>query len=158
VAGQISPERKGVYYLGMALIVVGFISFGSTFFSFASQFGHPGRDFGAFGSSVMLRGVLGVVLIGLGGFLMNIGRAGVAGSGLLLDPERTRRDVEPWSRMAGGVVKDALDAADIKMGSQKSGEPMAFDDELRRLRKLRDDQIISDEEFALKKKQILERA
>lgn len=106
----------------------------------------------------MLRGVLGVVLIGLGGFLMNIGRAGVAGSGLLLDPERTRRDVEPWSRMAGGVVKDALDAADIKMGSQKSGEPMAFDDELRRLRKLRDDQIISDEEFALKKKQILERA
>jgi hypothetical protein len=158
VTRQISPERKGAYYFGMALIVVGFLSFASTFFSFASQFGHPGRDFERFGSSVMMRGVIGVALIGMGGFLMKMGRVGMAGSGILLDPERAREDVEPWSRMAGGVVKDALDEADIKPGGQKSAEPMSFDEELRRLRKLRDEQIISEDEYAAKKKQILERA
>ncbi len=154
---QISPERKGVYYFGMALIVIGFISFLSTFFSFASQFEHPGRNFEHFGSSVMFRAVIGVLLIGMGGFLMKTGQVGLAGSGIVLDPEKARGDVEPWSRMAGGVIKDALDAADIKLADQKSAELMSFDEELRRLRQLRDEQIISEDEYVTKKKQILER-
>ncbi len=39
---------------------------------------------------------------------MNVGARGAAGSGLVLNPEGARKDLEPWSRMAGGVAQDAL--------------------------------------------------
>lgn len=32
-----------------------------------------------------------------------------AGSGVILDPEKAKEELEPFSRMAGGMVKDALD-------------------------------------------------
>jgi hypothetical protein len=40
---------------------------------------------------------------------------GKAGSGLVLDPQQAREDVEPWSRMQGGVIKDTLDEAGINL-------------------------------------------
>ncbi len=55
-----------------------------------------------------LRAFGGVVLITIGVLLMNIGAKGWAGSGVVLDPDRARKDVEPWSRMGGGVLNDAL--------------------------------------------------
>ena len=51
---------------------------------------------------------------------------GLAGSGVVLDPEKAREDVEPWSRMAGGVVKDALDESGIQVG-RPDGDEMDFD-------------------------------
>ena len=36
-----------------------------------------------------------------------------AGSGVVLDPEKARKDVEPWSRMGGGVVQDALSEIEV---------------------------------------------
>jgi len=38
----------------------------------------------------------------------------------VLDPEKAREDLEPYSRMAGGMVKDAMDEAAVKLGG---GEP-----------------------------------
>jgi hypothetical protein len=38
-----------------------------------------------------------------------IGARGLAGSGVVLDPEKARGDLEPYTRMAGGMLKDALD-------------------------------------------------
>ena len=38
---QISPERKAMYYGGMAASGVGFLMFISTFFLFAANFGKP---------------------------------------------------------------------------------------------------------------------
>ena len=87
---------------------------------------------------------------------MNLGRRGLAGSGAILDPGRARTDLEPWSRMAGGMAKDALDEAGVSLG--KSSTSLPFDDELRRLHRLREEKLISDEEYEAKKKQILERA
>ena len=42
----------------------------------------------------------------------------MAGSGVVLDPEKARQELEPYSRMAGGMVKDALDEADVNLGGK----------------------------------------
>jgi hypothetical protein len=154
---QIPPERKAIFYIGMAVGVIGFLLFISTFFSAASSFG----DFTNFeqrGRSMGTRAVLGMVMMIAGGIMVGIGRMGLAGSGVKLDPEEARRDVEPWARMTGGVIKDALDEADIKLGSQPSGDELPFDERLRRLQKLRDDKLISEQEYESTKKKILESA
>jgi len=83
---------------------------------------------------------------------------GAAGSGIVLDPERAREDVEPWARMAGGVVKDALDEAGIASGQHQHADALPFDEQLRRLHKLREEGILSEAEYEAKKKQILEQA
>ena len=154
---QISPERKGIYYLGTTLMVVGFLTFGSVFITAALHFG----DFSNFeerGRSMMLRAFSGIGLIVLGGVFAGVGRMGAAGSGVILDPEKAREDVEPWSRMTGGVVKDVLDEAGISLGQNKEGAALPFDEQIRRLHQLRQDGMISEEEYLAKKKQILEKA
>jgi uncharacterized OB-fold protein len=50
--------------------------------------------------------------------LRRIGARGVAGSGLVLDPDKAREELEPYSRMAGGMVKDALEEADVSLGAR----------------------------------------
>lgn len=123
---QVSTERKALYYVGMALVVVGLGLFVSTFFAAHSAI---------FGSSVesalarvpeLQRNVLdptrplgGMALMVIGGLLMNLGRRGPAGAGLILDPERARRDLEPLSRMGGGMLKDALDEANVDLGQDR---------------------------------------
>src|SRR5687768_8458124 len=116
---QIPPERKVVYYIGLGVAAAGFLAFISTFFSAAASFG----DFSNFTErtrSMATRSVVGMVMMIGGGILAGIGRAGLAGSGIKLDPEEARRDVEPWSRMTGGVVKDALDEAGIQLGGKSA--------------------------------------
>jgi hypothetical protein len=154
---QIPPERKAIFYIGMAVAVIGFLCFISVFFSEASNFG----DFTNFkqrGRSMGARAVVGMVMMFAGAIMTSIGRMGLAGSGVKLDPEEARRDVEPWARMTGGVVKDAMDEAGIKLGDQPSGEQLPLDQRLRRLQKLRDDNLISEEEYESTKKKILESA
>ncbi|WP_237763974.1 SHOCT domain-containing protein [Terrimicrobium sacchariphilum] len=154
VRRQISPQRKVVFYIGMALLVAGALLFLSTFLSAALHFG----DFSNFADrsrSMILRAVVGALMIVVGGVLQSVGRAGLAGSGLKLDPEEARRDVEPWARMGGGVVRDILDEAGISPGAKPESEVLTFDEKLRRLQKLRDDGLISAEEFEDTKKRIL---
>lgn len=154
---QIPPGRKGIFYFGMIIGGIGFLFFISTFFSAASSFG----DFTNFqerGRSQGRRAVGGMIMMMIGSVMVGVGRMGLAGSGIKLDPEEARRDVEPWSRMTGGVVKDALDEAGIKLGSQSPLDNLPFDERLRRLQKLRQDGLISDQEYEITKKQILEKA
>src|SRR3954447_13512249 len=102
---QIPPGRKAVYHVGMVLAALGALSFISTFFTFAAHFG----DFSNFeenARSGMFRAIGGMVLMIVGGVLMGVGRAGAAGSGILLDPQKAREDLEPWNRMRGGMVND----------------------------------------------------
>lgn len=114
---EISGERKTAYYVGTGLMVVGGILFASTFVTFAMSFG----DFSNFESNAqsgMLRAFGGVALLFLGGAIRGVGARGLAGSGVVLDPERARQELEPYSRMAGGMAKDALEEADVKLGSR----------------------------------------
>jgi hypothetical protein len=114
----ISEERKTAYYLGAALMVVGGLLFASVFITFAIHFG----DFSNFEShakSSMIRAFAGMGLLIAGGMIRGIGARGLAGSGLVLDPDKAREDLEPYSRMAGGMVKDALDEAKIDLGGKQ---------------------------------------
>ncbi|MBX3462961.1 MAG: zinc ribbon domain-containing protein [Planctomycetes bacterium] len=112
---QISEGRKFAYYAGMALIVVGFLLFVSVFVTGAMQFGDF-TDFHGRAQSSMFRALGGMALMVGGSVLRTVGARGIAGSGVVLDPKRARRDLEPWSRMGGGMVKDALEEADVKLG------------------------------------------
>lgn len=121
MARNISPERKGLYYIGMGLIVLGAIIFGSIFVSFGSRltgFGPVFSEVGSIMSMMITRGFGGMALMIVGGIMCRIGARGLAGSGVVLDPEKARQDLEPYSRMAGGMVKDALDEAEVKLGGK----------------------------------------
>jgi len=109
---QIPPERKAIYYVGMALFVIGILLFLSTFFTFMMNFGNF-ENFADNARSDGIRAFGGMFLMIVGGIIMGIGARGLAGSGIILDPEKARADVEPWSRLGGGVVQDALSEVGI---------------------------------------------
>ena len=180
-----------MYYLGMALIVLGFVLFIAPMF-FGPMFPHhtslssgvvfkdsngkvippppgfplesipaPARSFSDIESdnhSTMIQCLFAMFIALAGGIMTNIGQRGLAGAGVVLDPEAARRDVEPWSRMAGGMLKDALDEADIKLSSQPGTDKMPFDERLHRLQQLRQEGLVSEPEYEAAKKKILENA
>jgi hypothetical protein len=114
---KISQERKVAYYIGMGLMILGGILFASTFVTFIAHFG----DFSNFESrakSDAARAFGGMAFLIIGGFVRGIGARGLAGSGMVVDPEKARQELEPLSRMAGGMVKDALDAAVVNFGGK----------------------------------------
>lgn len=175
---QISPGRQVVFYFGVGLSVLGFVVFISVFFSAAGGMGEMrGVESGM--SSMMMRAIAGMVMMMVGGVMTGIGRMGLAGAGVVLDPELARRDVEPWARMAGGVVKDAMDEAGVRLGGGEKGAAAAeggaadraagmervegvdasalpIDERLRRLEKLRAEGLVSAEEYSAARKRILE--
>ncbi len=115
MAKKISEERQAAYYLGMVLMVIGGILFISVFITGALNFG----NFNNFESQVQssaLRAIGGMMLLIVGSIIRGVGARGLAGSGVVLDPEKARDELEPYSRMTGGMVKDALDEADIDLG------------------------------------------
>ncbi len=110
---NISEGRKTTYYIGMGVAGLGGLIFFSSFL-----FVGIGMLSGSFGMAKMMviTGPLGMFLLIAGGVIRGIGAKGLAGSGIILDPEQAREDVEPWSRMTGGVIKDALDESGINLG------------------------------------------
>ncbi len=150
---NISPKRQGLYYFGMMLVVIGLLLFLSTFVSFISHFGDF-TDFAGRARSGGIRALGGIICIGIGQFIMHLGRSGVAGSGLKLDPQEARRDLEPWSRMSGGILKDTLDEAGVDLSGQS--QEMPFDEQMRRLEALKRDELISEAEYAAAKSKILQ--
>ena len=114
---QISEGRKAAYYGGMVLTILGALSFGSVFVTAALNFGNF-TNFEADARSSMLRAFGGMVLMIVGTIIRMIGARGLAGSGAVLDPGRAREELEPYTRMAGGMVKDALDEADVDLSGR----------------------------------------
>lgn len=114
---NISPERKLAYYGGMVIVIIGALTFGSTFVSAALNFGNFDH-FEERGKSMALRAFGGMGMLIVGAIVMGVGARGLAGSGVVLDPKKAREELEPFSRMAGGMVKDALDEADIHIGNR----------------------------------------
>ncbi|MAT70940.1 MAG: hypothetical protein CMJ58_15620 [Planctomycetaceae bacterium] len=155
---RISPDRRALYYTGMIITGLGVLSFLSTFVTFLWHFGDF-SNFTANARSDGLRALGGIIGIIVGGVLMNVGARGAAGSGLVLDPEQARRDVEPWSRMAGGMASDALDEAGVdlnRLGRDVKDSDLPFDEKLRRLYALYRDGILSREEYDREKQDLLD--
>ena len=133
---QISPERKTLYYAGMVVSGVGLLLFLSVFVSVlltmagifrAVEAGPgPGEAFGRFSHVpwIFLRGFAGFVMMGVGGGMMGVAARGLAGSGVKLDPEQARRDLEPWNRMQGGMLDDALSEVEVvqRVANRMSGD------------------------------------
>jgi len=118
---KISEERKTAYYFGMVLMIIGGLLFASTFLTAVMDIGDfPDFDeFDAHAKSAAIRAFGGMALLIIGGIIRGVGARGLAGSGVVLDPEQARQDLEPYTRMAGGMVKDALDEAEITIGPSR---------------------------------------
>lgn len=112
---RISEKRRAVYYLGMGLMAVGGLLFLSVFVTGALNFGNF-HNFDVRVRSGVLRAVFGMFLLFVGAAVRVVAARGLAGSGVVLDPEKARDELEPYSRMAGGLVKDALDEAGVDLG------------------------------------------
>ena len=131
---QVSAGRKAAFYFGFALMILGVILFVSTFvtmfFGVLDDVGDSTpsmilRDPQGFKAmllsglkSALVRGFSGAALMIIGGIVRRIGALGFAGSGVVLAPQRAREDLEPYSRMAGGMVKDGLDEANLIPGAK----------------------------------------
>lgn len=107
---KIPQERKTMYYIGNGLMIVGMILFFSVFVSVGCMMSDP------FGSSTSMpnfgNAIFGFILIAIGGVVKNIGAKGVAGSGVILDPEQAREDLKPYSEAAGGMLNDVISNVD----------------------------------------------
>ena len=103
-----STERKAAFYGGNALTLIGLLLFLSFFVTVARGFG------GTFpGPGAIFAPMVGFIMMILGRFIRLVGARGLAGSGMLLDPEKAREDLQPYTRMAGGMLNDALEVAEI---------------------------------------------
>ena len=151
---RISESRKAAYSFGLVMTVAGGLCcFGAIVYAMLSV------ATGRFPNAVM---VFFPFLVGMGLFiggalLRSIGARGIAGSGLKLDPEEAREDLKPWSRMAGGMLKDA----GIDLGRENSApaptpapEP-DFEEKLRKLHRLHAEGILTDQEYADQKAAVL---
>ena len=130
--GKTIPSGRTVlFYLGTILMASGIVLFLLTFFGVVSEvnqgFG-PGPGFGpphGFGQGPnMPIGAVGVVRIIAGSWIRTIGAQGLAGAGVVLDPQQSRQDLEPYSRMAGGMLKDALEEAEVSGVASPPPEPV----------------------------------
>lgn len=116
---EISNKRKVLFYLGTVLQIIGGILFLSVFFSFNGLMNQNLIDSGwGFGpnevmAQMMLRSTIGIVLLIVGSLIQRVGRRGLAGSGLILDPEKARDDLKPHTKAVGGMIQDALEEVDV---------------------------------------------
>jgi hypothetical protein len=139
----------------MGLTIIGVILFLSVFLSGAfAMFSTDPFSYGPnFMGSFALRGFGGFILIVIGSVLRNVGAKGLAGSGVILDPQQARKDVEPWSRMAGGIAKDALDETGLDLAS--SSKRIDFEEKMRKLESLYKDGLLTEEEYQAKRQEFL---
>ena len=107
---NISSERKAAYYVGNIITLIGLALFLSTFVGVICIIADPPSisESGRVAAWTFGRAIVGFIMIIIGQVVANIGKRGLAGSGVILDPEQAREDVEPWSRMAGGMTNDVL--------------------------------------------------
>lgn len=126
MSAQISEERKNWYKIGLVMQIAGMCLFTLPFIAIIGVmilsvlhggFEPRGIVFVPIAFGV---GFIGFAMIAAGGVVRGVAAKGKAGSGLTLDPEQARKDLEPWSRMTGGVVKDALDEAGVDLGQASS--------------------------------------
>lgn len=106
---KISKERKITYYIGMGMVILGFILFFSVFI--IGGISIMSRD--PFSSPPpILNGFIGMILIFVGMVVSNIGAKGAAGSGLKLDPEEAVEDLKPFNEAKGKMINDIISNID----------------------------------------------
>ena len=113
----ISKPRKKAYYAGIVLFIVGFLMFLSNFVIMPLT---GLLDEGPVGIIIFLTlAIGGMALMIIGTVVRSIGARGLAGSGVILDPERARQDLKPYSEMVGGMAKDAVQDAGLSLSDRE---------------------------------------
>ncbi len=110
---SVSPDRQALYYVGMAIFAFGLVAFLSVFVTF----GRGGM------SSFAGRGFGGMIFMMVGQFLMRIGSRGWAGSGLILDPDRARREIGQWDQLTGKGLPDQRSGTEPLRDLEASFDP-----------------------------------
>ena len=131
---QISEGRKTTYYVGTALAVIGGVLFASPFMAFAcfmigvADFSPMEDGFPTYLPVTFGLAFIGFFLIAGGMMLSHVGRSGLAGSGVILDPEQAREDLKPWNKMAGGMIESAtlLRPAKTVLSSSINSRSLSF--------------------------------
>lgn len=114
---KIPKERKITYYIGIGMIILGFLLFISVFFAGFNFLNNPAGLMHSFKNAP-----IGMVLFIVGAILMNVGAKGAAGSGLLLDPDKAREDLKPFNEAKGEMINDVISNIDIVEQMTKSHE------------------------------------
>ncbi len=153
----ISPQRQILHRVGLIIAGLGVLSFLSVFVTAAFGIGSEG--------TASQRAVGGFLMIIAGGAMSTLARGGPAGVGLLLDPERARKDLEPWARLSGGLKKDELDEMGINipaivesLAGRTTSTGESFEQRLRGLHALYKDGILSEAEYQREKQELLNQA
>lgn len=107
---KIPQERKIAYYIGIGMMILGFLLFISVFFSVAGAMNDP---WGYNAAPSFSNAIWGMLLMIVGAFVMNIGAKGTAGSGLVLDPDKAREDLKPFNEAKGEMINDVISNIDI---------------------------------------------
>lgn len=102
--------RKFMFYGGKIVYILGIVLFFSTFFAMYS------------GKFTPLRPVIAMCLIFSGNVAANVGKKGLAGSGVTLNPKKAREDLKPFSKAGGGMFKDAMDEYKKESGKEKNSD------------------------------------
>lgn len=117
MANKISSERKVTYYIGIACTIVGFILFISSFFSGIDNSSPMNsistQNFSMETPSFFKQAVVGMILIIVGAILIRVGSQGLAGSGIVLDPEKAREDLKPFNEVKGKMINDVVENIDV---------------------------------------------
>jgi ribosomal protein L40E len=117
---KISKERKVTYYIGMGLMIIGFLLFISVFFQVASFTNDPFSMTNTEPS--FSNAIFGFILIAIGGIVSNIGAKGAAGSGMILDPDQAREDLKPFNEAKGQMLNDVISNIDVANNLAKPAE------------------------------------
>ncbi len=149
-AKQTSSERKGLYYLGMLVSLIGVLLFASVFLAGILHTGDS-PDLKPHGRSEGLRAFFGIALAVAGGVLARVGTRGFAGSGIIIDPEKAREDIQPRPGAAGGAPKRGLDETSIDPDRLTLDAEMPLDEKLRRLDQMRENGFLTEEDYSRKK-------
>lgn len=116
---KLSKERKVTYYIGVGLIILGFILFISVFFQTACLISDP---FTAIKPPSFSNALIGFILIFIGNIVSKIGAKGAAGSGMILDPDQAREDLKPYNEAKGQMLNDMISNIDAVNNLTKSTE------------------------------------
>lgn len=66
----------------------------------------------------------GFVMMIAGQFIANIGKSGLAGSGVILDPEKAREDLKPFNQAKGQMLNDTLGEIDAVKSFTAPNQPL----------------------------------
>lgn len=118
---KIPEERAALYYIGNVLTVVGILLFVSVIVEGFAGFNN-GPSFDPSSGPNPMRALLGMGIMVVGGICRAVGVGGLAGSGILIDPQRERQELKPWSKMAGGMMNDALEEVEVVKNTSSAGQ------------------------------------